>query len=398
MLTLDSAYTGEKLTHILRKYIDVFKPMWRKNRSLRKIAFDFAKQNLNTPMSIKQFIDNTVDANNKKSLLAGGKNAAEETRISFAREIEEMFRKGLYDRLIFLSFPLIRAVDVETAKASYSEVLERMKKLGYDLIRAKDFNVQIEEFVRVVEIDTKSNWLRYIHPVYEEAFGSTLTCDSKPSDISKKIFSEVLATLSEKNRVSWWIPFSVPNYFDKLPERARTDLLVSLSKKGRVGGVANALTMNFRKASKKEQNLLLKIHETDDAAEQMALLIAYNFDELPVALKNKFLLNFTKRDKTARVLAGGIRGNFGGFSPQMRNRLLLELVKKDQVASILAVVVLEFFEKVPEDVRNKLLLKLSLKDQATRNVARAVADYFDVLPEMLRNELLRGEHNPCPTH
>ena len=188
VLALGSAYTRKELTRILRNYIDVFKPPWSKNKSLRKIAFEFAEQNLNTPISIKEFVDNTIDTKNEKSLLVGGKKAAEETRISFAREIEEMFRRGLYDHLVFLSFPFVTAVDVEIARSSYWEVLKGMKKLGYDLIRAKDFDTLIEEFIRIVEIDTKSNWTRYIHPLYQQAFGSTLTCDGKPSDISKKIF------------------------------------------------------------------------------------------------------------------------------------------------------------------------------------------------------------------
>lgn len=388
VLTLGSAYREQELVHMLKKYICVFKPIWGKNESLRRNAFQFAKQNLSTPMSIKQFVQNTTDARNKKRLLAEGKKAAEETRISFAREIEEMFRKGSYDRLVFLSFPFVQATGVEIARSCYLAVLEDMKRLGYDLIRAKDFDALIAEFVHAVEIDTKSGWIRYIHPMYQEAFGSTLTYDGNPSDISKKVFCEVLAKLSKRNEVSWWIPFSIANYFDKLPERARTDLLVSLSRKGHAGGVANAITMNFRKASEDERNLLLKISEKDDAAEQIALLTTYNLDGLPSALRNKLLLSFTEGDKAAKVLAGGIRGNFDGLPAQIRNRLLLELVKNDQVASILAVVLLEFFEQLPDDVRNELLLKLSLKGKAARNVARAVADYFDLLSDKLRNELL----------
>ena len=388
MLTLGSGYSKQGLVHMLTKYVCVFNPIWSKNESLKRNAFEFAEQNLNTPMSIRQFVQNTADVINKKTLLEEGKKAAEETRISFAREIEEMFRKRSYDRIVFLSFPFIQGIGVEIAKSCYLAVLEDMKVLGYDLIGAKDFDALIEECVHAAEIDTKSGWIRYIHPMYQDAFGSTLIYDGNPSDICEKIFCKVLAKFCEGEEVPWWIPFSIVNYFDKLPEKVRTSLLVSLSKKGHEGGVANAITMNFKKASDNERNLLVNISKKEKAAEQIALLTTYNLDELPSALRNKLLVHFAEGDEATEVLARGIRGNFDGLPAQIRNRLLLELIKKDRVASILAVVVLEFFEQLPAYVRNKLLLKLSSKAKAARNVARAVADYFDLLPHELRNELL----------
>ncbi len=388
MLTLGWGYSKQELVDMLTKYVCVFKPIWSKNESLKRNAFEFAKQNLNTPMSIRQFVQNTRDVGNKKTLLVEVKKAAEETRISFAREIEEMFRKGSYDRIVFLSFPFIQAIGVKIAKSCYLAVLDDMKMLGYDLIRAKDFDALIEEFVRAVEIDTKSGWIRYIHPMYQDAFGSTLIYDGNPSDICEKVFCKVLEKFCEKEEIPWWIPFSIANYFDKLPEKVRTSLLVSLSREGHEGGVANAITMNFKKASGDEQKLLLSISKKDKAAEQIALLTTYNLDELPSTLRDKLLVHFAEGDEATEVLARGIRGNFNGLPAQIRNKLLLELIKKDRVASILAVVLLEFFEQLPVDVRNKLLLKLSSKAKAARNVARAVADYFGLLSHELRNELL----------
>jgi len=338
-------------------------------------------------MSIKQFVENTMDAKDKENLFTGGEKAAEETRISFAREIEEMFRKGLYDHLVFLSFPCMEGMNVEIARLCYWKVLSELKKLGYDLIRAKEFDALIEEFNNVIEIHTESNWLRYVHPLYKDIFGSTLIYEGKPTDISKKIFFKVFAKLSENDQFSKHISCSISNYFDKLPEKGRDELLVKLSEKDH-SGIAWTITTHFSKVSKELQNLLLELSEKDDAAIQIGLAIVHNFDQLPIVLRNKFLFEFVEKNQATEILAKGIRDNFGGLPEEVRNKLLVKIAEKDQAASSVAVVVLEQFEKLPEKIRNELLLRLSLKEQAVRNVARAVADYFNLLPVVLRNELL----------
>ena len=86
--------------------IKVFEPAWYNVMKLRKIAFEAVGEKLRTPMSIWKLIARyTEDAKNEEGLKVGIEKAAEETKIAFAREIKEMFNKGEYDKLVFLSFP-----------------------------------------------------------------------------------------------------------------------------------------------------------------------------------------------------------------------------------------------------------------------------------------------------
>ncbi|VVB89837.1 Uncharacterised protein [uncultured archaeon] len=143
-------------------------------------------------MSVKKLIESSKDVRSIDSFWVVIEKASEETKIAFAKEIKEIFNREEYDKLVFLSFTYI-GIEHNVAKSYYIEILAN---LGYNLIKAKDFDDFLEEFKEVETLKA----LRYIHPSYEDAFGLALTDSGKPNNICKNIFSKVL--FSSQKRVT----------------------------------------------------------------------------------------------------------------------------------------------------------------------------------------------------
>lgn len=175
-------------------------------------------------MSIKKLMDYSRDVENKAGLEEGIKKAAEETKIAFAKEIKEMFKRGKYDNLVFLSLVYI-GVNREVAELCYEEVLEDLR---YSPIKVRAFNDLMEEFR---EVEIRYYRLSYIHPSYEDAFGYALTDGGKPNNICRKIFSKVIFKLSENDEAAGAVAWAVAVNFDRLPENVRNKLLKSLQDK-----------------------------------------------------------------------------------------------------------------------------------------------------------------------
>jgi len=384
-LKVNLAYSKEDLIEMLRRYIEVFVPSWSDNKKLRENAFEAVGEKLITPMSIKQLIDYTQDAKNEDSLNAGMEKAAEETKIVFAREIKEMFNRGEYDKLVFLSFPYIK-VDFdyfEIAKSCYSEVLKDLKYLGYDLIKAKNFDDLLEETNEV----ERWFYLRYVHPSYWDAFEYALMDDDKPNNICKKIFSKVLLKLAEKYEVGW-VAEAIAKNFNRLPEDVR-NLLFTLAERDKTAGyVAYAVAENFNELPEGIRNLLFKLAEKDEIADDVAYAIADNFNELPEDARNLLfkLAENGESEGALWVATSTIIWNFNRVSEDVRN-LLFRLVEEDCDAACAAVLnIVGNFKNLPENVR-ALLFKLAEKDENALYIAEAIADNFDELPEDVRNLL-----------
>ncbi len=389
-INLRSAYGETERRQILDNYIQVLRPKWRNNYTLCLKARQFTLDRLHTPMSIKQFVDNTLEACSESELHVALETAATETKLCFAREIGEMFRKQSYDRLIFLAFPCFtsHAVPFEMSRKCYCAMVRNLKDMGYSPIQAKEFNALLTEFDKIVEIDTRYNCLHYVHPLYREAYKSVLLQDGKPSDLSRHIFSKIIVELSDIDQFGHRASMLVHNHFDQISHQVREDLIEKIAQKT-PSGAAFTIAIRFTHVSAKLQNLLSGLLSDDGTADSVAVAISYGFDGLPPRLRSKFLLDLASRDQAAATIVRCMRWSFLGFPSAVRNKLLPKLAEKNGAISTLAVVLLEYFEHIPKVLRGQLLLALSSKDQAAKNIARAVADYFSQIPEQLRNTLLR---------
>lgn len=330
-LRVSLAYSEEDLREMLGRYADVFEPAWLNNKKLREIAFEAAGETLRTPMSIKRLIDYTQDAKDEDRLNAGIAKASEETKIAFSKEIKEMFIRGEYDKLVFLCFAYIE-VGPEVAKSCYEEILI---DIGYDLIKANDFDDLLKEF-NEVDFGFSGEELSYIHPSYEDSFGSALMDDNQPNNISKKIFYKVLSKLSEKNGATSEVVWAIAKKFDKLPEDIR-NLLLKFFKKDRTLQIIEEVLVDYLYILQENarNELLLELSENEAAAEYVAW-------------------------RVAEYVARAVAENFDMLPDVLRNELLLELSQKEGATNLVAMAVAENFDTLPEDI--KTLLDL-LQDQ-----------------------------------
>ena len=207
-LKVNLAYTNDVLKEIIGRYINVFEPEWSKKEKLRENVFSTIGEKLKTPMSIDKMIRYTGDALDEASLKEGIERASKETKIEFAKEICEMFKKGQYDKIVFLSFPFI-GVGIETAKSAYNDCL---KDLGYSL-KGEEFETLLEDFKEVEQLFGR---LRFVHPSYWEGFSHALIDNDRLSNICKKIFFKASISLAKEDEISPLVIWVVSPDFDKL--------------------------------------------------------------------------------------------------------------------------------------------------------------------------------------
>ena len=325
-LKVNLAYSKENLAEMLKKYASLFEPAWSTNEELKGVALEAIEKKLRTPMSIKKLIDDSKNVESIKQLIIAIEKASEETKIAFAKEIKEIFDKEDYDKIVFLSLTYI-IVEPEVAKLCYEDVL---KDLGYS-IKAKDFNDLIQEFDEVelsqigyiFQVKIPEYSLTYVHSSYREAFKYALTDNAKPSNISVKIFSNVLLKLCEINISIESVGWVLISSFDEISEAVRNKLLPFIAEK-------------------------------DEFAVGLAHTIYCYFDELPEEVRNKLLLILSENDEAAEPIAWTIEFNFDKIPEEVRNKLLLTLFRKEGVAKNIVAVILQNFKKLPEDIRNLL--------------------------------------------
>lgn len=451
LLKVDLSYSVEDLKEILIKYIQVFEPAWKNNSILKTAAFESVGKNLRTPMSIKKLIDSSKDITNMKDLKLAIEEASIETRISFAKEIKEMFYRGDYDNIAFLSFPYI-GVNEKIAKSCYTVIL---KDLGY-VMKGRNFDDLIKEFSEV-EISISGLYqthLRFIHLSYADAFGFALIDNCKPNNICIKIFSNVLLHLSEQINASYEVARTVELNFDKLPENVRNELLIKTLEKSRsaiklkdnpsflavsqnilnidifnnnnntFNVVSRVIANNFDNFPDNVRNrLLLELSKEKNAAEYVAWTIANNFDKLPTDIGNllfEFLKKYEKDEtsinrgnwesmyegqprlfsiaaahnpahdigeKDIRAVARAVEDNFDKLPENVRNKLLSELSKMEADSAYLARTIVNNFTKIPEKIRNNIIINLSTNQATAANLHDAFKFSYGKLPTNVRNVL-----------
>ena len=125
-----------------------------------------------------------------------------------------------------------------------------------------------------IKIGTVSDSISFSHPSYSEALGYLLIEDGYTTQINREIFSELLLKLSERSSIAQNIASVVAKNYDALPEEVR--------------------------------NLLFKISEIDDAAYNLAWDVNINFNKLPDSVRNALLLKLSEKDAAVSVVADAV--------------------------------------------------------------------------------------------
>jgi len=371
-------YSVENLSEMLEKYVNVFEPRWGKNKKLRNAALEAVGEELRTPMSIKKLMDYSRDAENMDKLQAAIEKAAADTKITFAREIKEMFNRKEYDKLVCLSLVHI-GIEPEIAKSCYRTVL---KELGCDLKQACYFDDLLYEFD---EVET-TYVLRFIHPCYWDAFNAALTDSGKPNNMCRTIFCPVLLILYSSDEAADAAAWAVARNFDKIPEDLRNKLLFDFCGRDEAAEAAAwTVARNFDKIPEGlRNNILFELYDRYEAVRGRL----EDPGELSLDMQNKLLLILSDREKALRPVARAVTENFDRL-PRYARVVLFALSQKQDTARYVAWGLEENFNKIPQDVRNRLLVVFSKNEEIARTAARIVARNFNEIPQDVRNRFDR---------
>ena len=281
------------------------------------------------------------------------KREIKEKSVETAKAFAKEIKNMTDDKILFLSLLYI------FESGPYIFEVEFVRTTYQEMV--EELNLQNTwEFDRVVnwfkddkiKIDTVYGSISFSHPSYSEALCYLLIKDGYPTRINRVIFSELLLKLSERSSIVQNIAWVVAKNYDMLPEK--------------VG------------------DLLFKISEIDDAAFNLAFAVYINFNKLPDSVRNGLLLKLSEKDETAWVVAEAVADNFDKLPEVVRN-LLFKLSEKEATAVAVAKAVASNFDKLPVDVRNELLLKISANSEAVAAIKLSLVINFDKLPEHVRN-------------
>jgi len=255
------SYDYDKRAAILCKWAENENCKWFGNRKLKELVLESLKDKeiLPTPLSIKNFVNATIDIEKVDELREKIEEKSEETEKAFAEEIKNM--SG--DKILFLSFLFISdLIDSGFVKREYQEITEQL-----GLNNAWEFDRVLKWFkddkIGIINRYGKK-YLSFSHPSYSKSLEYLLIEDGFITNINEMFFSKLLIKLSEKDAVAGAVARAVADHFDRLPEGVR--------------------------------NLLFTLSEKDAAARAVAMAIADHFDKLPEDVRNKLLIKLSEKD------------------------------------------------------------------------------------------------------
>jgi hypothetical protein len=228
-------------------------------------------------------------------------------------------------------------------------------------------------------------FVEFSHPSYAEALKYLLVEDGYVTRINREIFSNLLFSLAEHDEAAQDVAWTVAYNFDKLLHPVQ-ELLFNLCENINVARyVAWNTAHHFEHLSGPVQNLLYTLCEKAEVAKDVAWTVAYNFEHLSGPVQN---LLYTLCEKAeGGGVAHAVVQNFDRLSPPVRNDLLVALAEGD-AAPIAAQAVTQYFDSLPRAVRNGLLVKFSENFKTAEAAAHTVAEHFDKLSGSTRNNLL----------
>ncbi len=207
--------------------------------------------------------------------------------------------------------------------------------------------------------------------------------DKLPNNIQKILFK-----LSEKGWAARYVVRAIGENFDKFPGNIRNELLLRLADKYEAAeDLANIIVENFNKLPNNVQNILFTLSQIDKVARFVARAIRRNFDKIPENIRNELLLRLADKYEAAEDLANIIVENFNKLPNNVQNILFIFANNKVAAWYVIWAIVLNF-KKLPDNIQN-LLFDLADRDYAAWYVLWAIAIEFYELPENVQNLLYR---------
>lgn len=389
------SYDYVKRTKMVLQWAEEEECKWLANEKLKNFVLKCLSDDkiLPTPLSIKSFAIATINTDEKYKLYEKIIEKSKETSISFANEIKKMDE----DKILFLSFLFIsEALEIEFYRDAYNEMVNELNLTDFS-----EFD-KILNWFRTDKINVSFNkFIEFSHSSYYGALEFLLIEEGTISRINKDIFSKVLLKLSEKNESD--VDFDnivdiVSNYFDKLPENVRNELLLKLSKDEKINysvayTVAKIIVDNYTNLPENIKEILFFLYDNVNTPDVISA-ISYGFNKLPENVRN---LLFYPPEKNNIWVSFVIENCFttNSYPDNLRNELLIKLSENDDFGRDIAMGIANNYNKLPDKIRN-LLFQLSEKEECSWAVAGAVAKNFDNLPENVRDLIIKlSENEEC---
>jgi len=206
-----SSYDYEKRKEILIRWAEAENCKWFSDNNLRQLILDCLKnkENLPTPLRIRDFVIASKDIDLMDELLNLIEEKSKKTAKQFAKEIKVMSE----DKILFFSFLFIynqfEIVKINLIKELFDEIAKEL-----NLTKFWNFNKIIQWF-EGDKIAISENYIEFSHPSYSEALGYLLTEDEHKVSIIENIFCKILIKLSESNEFKVVIR-TIAQFYDKL--------------------------------------------------------------------------------------------------------------------------------------------------------------------------------------
>ena len=354
------SYDFHKRKKIIEQWAEEKECEWAEEKNLKNVIISslLDEKILPTPLNIHDFVIATRKIKNITELKQYLDKYSKEGEKAFADEIKGLYYSGRKDRVLFLSFIFVSEnFTFDFIKKQYDEMKyehhEDIRKILFEEHRVKrELSRRIMWGMRSQNgFPDKLNFcmLSFSHPSYSKALSYVLE-DSG----CQKIFCDVLKKLAGDKLAARYTLNAVAKNFDKLPKNAINELL-------------------------------LKLADREELAEDLVDIIAANFNELSQNVQN-ILFNFANRDKIAKYVSRATAKYFYTFPENVRNELLLNLSDKKEASEDLANVIVTNFDILPKAIQN-ILFEFADKKYESKYIIWAIVMNFNNLPSIVQNIL-----------
>ena len=219
LMEKDVSYDLEKRKRIIDRYVEVYKPAWRKllkrvhnGRNLK----DYIAEELTEPHNIELFMEKSLNTEDLELLW----RKVKESKVILRFFKEEIEMSGIPERIFFYLCYLFQGklAGLKVLERSYPKLLGSFNLDIYEwdlnkLLKKYDFRVEIYE-------ESGDSKIRFSHPEFSEAIEETFSEDSL---VIGKLLSELVK--NENSSVRRIVVETFGNNFEKLPEDCRKMLL-----------------------------------------------------------------------------------------------------------------------------------------------------------------------------
>jgi hypothetical protein len=395
----NQSYNDEKKKEMLLKWASVKKCKWLQDENLKEMVLKKIV-GLPTPLSIKDFIMDTVNIVNENSVLSILPQKSEITPERFAKEVREMTE----DKILFFSFLFVsQRYLTGFVEDKYNEVFETLGMEGIP-----DFMGIYNLFNEKQLVEIRDGCVKFTHFEYAKAIKHIRFSENGSITKEGRVIQEVLFKLAEQVDEYGDFPHvfkedvaeTIVSNYDRMPNDLR-DLLDNLLKTRSVGSdvIVPSIIRNSRKNP--DLNYVLEEYIDDDRiAPNVARAVYSDFSSMPEDLRNMLLFRLLRKKRNTKdplllllgetnaeiqwYVLGAIASNYDRIPKRIQD----EFVRITGDASTVSPQdIVENLTKLPPELGERLVSQFINNKKAVFHLSVALIQNFRSLPPNIKNKL-----------